>query len=239
MGHAQLFLDKPHWRFRYNHGGVLRQKRRGRKARPLTTKDPIHLVFKANRKNLKRGFRSPLGFIITTRIIKKYSKRFFVKIEQAAICQDHIHLIIRLSRRSLGQHFLRVVSGQIAQEFQNQGMLVTDTPSYSSPSSTSPNSTFPNSSSPSTSVGARKPTKSLLKFSNEERKASTSTPDRATHSPKLWKYRPFTRVVKSFKAFKTLRSYVRLNHLESIKKISYRKAKLRGLLPHEYGLLWS
>ncbi len=85
MGHSQqMFLDKPHWRFRHTHGGTLRQKRRGRKARPISNKTPIHLVFKADRTNLKRGFRSPLGFIIVTDTLKKYSKKFFVKVEQAA-----------------------------------------------------------------------------------------------------------------------------------------------------------
>jgi len=169
-------------------------------------------VFKADRRSIKRGFRSPLGFLITKEILKKYSKRFFVKIEQAAICQDHIHLIIRLSKRSLGQHFLRVVAGQIAQQFQNKGMLVTDTQKLSH-------------------VGKESVT-DTQSLSGQGHGASAST-------RKLWKYRPFTRVVKSFRAFKTLRCYVRLNHLESIKKIPYRKARLRGVLPHEYGLLWS
>jgi len=128
--HQQLsFQGKPHWQFRYNHGGILRQKRRGRKARPLSTREPIHLVFKADNKSYKRGLRSPLGFAISQRILKKYAKRFFVKLEQVAICQDHIHCLVRFSKRSLGQHFFRVVAGQIAQEFQKNGLIkVTDTP---------------------------------------------------------------------------------------------------------------
>jgi len=60
---------------------------------------------------------------------KRYAKRFFVKIEQQAICNDHIHLLVRFSRRSLGQHFLRVVAGQIAQQLEKNGFLVTDTQS--------------------------------------------------------------------------------------------------------------
>lgn len=55
MGHKQLSFGKNHWKFRYNHGGALRQKRRGRLARPLSTRSAIHLVFKAQRSNLRRG----------------------------------------------------------------------------------------------------------------------------------------------------------------------------------------
>lgn len=136
MGHtskrfrsAQRSFDKPHWQFRYTHGGILRRKRHGRKARPLATKSAIHLVFKIDRQKLKKGFRSPLGFQICNTVIKTYANRFFVKIEQLAICNDHIHLLIRLSRRSLGQNFFRVVAGQIAQNLKNNGFWVTDTQS--------------------------------------------------------------------------------------------------------------
>ena len=125
----QLSFGRNHWKFRYNHGGALRRKRRGRLARPLSTRTAIHLVFKAQRSNLRRGYRSPLGFYICNAVIKRYAKRFFVKIEQQAICNDHIHLLVRFSKRSLGQHFLRVVAGQIAQQLEKNGFLVTDTQS--------------------------------------------------------------------------------------------------------------
>ena len=128
MGHKQQSFEKTFGKFRYNHGGILRQKRRGRGARPLSTKNAIHLVFKARRSRLRRGFRSPLGFHICQSVIRRYAKRFFVKIEQQAICADHIHLLVRFSRRSQGQYFLRVVAGQIAQQFENNGFKVTDTP---------------------------------------------------------------------------------------------------------------
>lgn len=125
---AQTEFDKLRWKFRYQHGGSLRSVRRGRKFRPLSTKTSIHIVFKAQRMNLKRGLRSPVGHEICQQILRRYAKRFFVKIEEQAICQDHIHLMIRLSRRSLGQDFFRVVAGQIAQEFGRRGYVVTDTP---------------------------------------------------------------------------------------------------------------
>jgi len=192
MGHAinlkqksqQLSFGRNHWKFRYHHGGELRQKRKGRKARPLSTKAPLHLVFKAQRSNLRRGYRSPLGFYICNTVIKRYAKRFFVKIEQQAICNDHIHLLVRFSKRSLGQHFLRVVAGQIAQQLEKNGFLVTDTQS-------------------------------------------------------VWKYRPFSRVIVGYRAYVTVKNYVRLNEKEARGEIEYSKQRLKGLSSVDWEILWS
>ncbi len=110
----QFDFNKPNWQFRYNHGGTLRNKRRGRTARPLSARAPIHLVFKADIKSLRRGLRSPLGFKIVNHTIQKYARRFFIKVEQKSINHDHIHLLVRFPKRSHGQAFLRTVAGQIA-----------------------------------------------------------------------------------------------------------------------------
>lgn len=132
---------------------------------------------------------------------------FQVKIEQVAIHHDHIHLLVRLSRRSLGLHFFRVVSGQIAQEFGKSG-LVTDTPRASG-------------------VGARR--------AGEKRGGEKRGPEKV----KLWLHRPFTRVVKGFKAYRVVRDYIQLNLKEAQGKISYKKERLKGLSSAEWKLLWS
>ena len=56
---------------------------------------------------------------------------------------------------------------------------------------------------------------------------------------KLWKHRPFTRVVKGFKAFRTVMNYVQLNEQEARGVIRYRKERLRGLTEAEWRILWS
>ena len=63
------------------------------------------------------------------RLFKLTLKDFFIKIEQISIQSNHIHLLIRTSRRSHFHYFFRVVAGQIAQRFEQEGSLaVTDTP---------------------------------------------------------------------------------------------------------------
>ena len=79
---------------------------------------------------MKLNFRSPRVYKLVHRVIKRYSKRFHVKIEQCSVNFDHIHMNIRIPRRAMSHYFLRVVAGQIAQELQNSQLLreVTDTP---------------------------------------------------------------------------------------------------------------
>ncbi|MEK6628147.1 MAG: transposase [Bdellovibrionota bacterium] len=56
------------------------------------------------------------------KIIEKFAKHFAVKVEQLSVQNDHIHLLIRTSRRKHYHHFFRVVAGQIAQSFTKEGL---------------------------------------------------------------------------------------------------------------------
>jgi REP element-mobilizing transposase RayT len=206
IGHQKLKQAKQTSFFKLNlsHGGVLRNQRKGRGARPLSTKESLHLVFKLNPHRLRhRTLRSARGFALANRIIKKYAAHFYIKIEQLSLQNDHIHALVRTSRRSLYQHFFRVVTGQIAQQFEREGMLTTQLV---------------------TDTKTRTPSDRV----KTEKKAIS-----------LWKYRPFTRVVRGWKTYKTVRNYIQLNEQEVTGKIHYRKERLRGLSSTEWELLWS
>lgn len=173
--------------YKYSHGGELRKKKKGRGFRPLSTKDPLHLVFKAAKSRLRnKSLRAPKNFKLVTEIINKYARHFGVKIEQRSVQNDHIHLLIRTSGRKHYQHFFRVVAGKIAQRFNNAGLLcgVTDTPN-------------------------------------------------------LWKFRPFSRVVKGWKSYKIIRNYIQLNEKEALGIIKYQKKRLSGLSTSDWELLWN
>lgn len=143
IGHArkQNSFFKTKHAHRFSHGGTLRQKRAGRSARPLSTKQSLHLVLKVNTQKLsKRSLRNPMCFKLTLAMIKKYAKMFSVKIEQVSVQNNHIHALVRTTKRSQYQHFFRVVAGQIAQCFEKEGLLesgvktnVTDTPKSDQP----------------------------------------------------------------------------------------------------------
>jgi REP element-mobilizing transposase RayT len=205
----QQSFEKINWKHRLSHGGSLRQKRAGRKARPLSTREPIHLVFKANRERIKGGLRNAKRFALIHRILRKYAKRFWIKVEQVSIQHDHIHFVIRAPRRAKFWDFFRVFAGQVAQQFEKEGLL---------------------------SVANRD-------IKGRRSESATGTPGRVHKASKsllrLWKYRPFTRVVVGWKAYQIVRDYVQLNEKEVTGQIRYQKDRLRGLSLGDWDLLWS
>ena len=50
-------------------------------------------------------------------VLKKYANRFHIRIYHRAIAQNHLHLVVLAKSASELSHFLRAVSGVIAQRF--------------------------------------------------------------------------------------------------------------------------
>ncbi len=200
------------------HGGEYRKKRSGRGRRPLSCKESLHVVFKINRIVLKtQSFRTHQNFKLSREIIQKYADRFFVKIEQISIHGDHIHCMVRTTRRSFFHHFFRVASGQIAQQFEKTDKLrvVVD-------------DRFRNNQQIKSKNVTDTPKRTMTKqHSSVKRKL------------KLWMYRPFTRVVRGRTDYKNVRNYIQLNEKEALGEISYKKDRLRGLSEGEWEILWS
>jgi REP element-mobilizing transposase RayT len=203
IGHHQKSFFTSPWQHRFNHGGTLRRQRAGRGQRPLSTKEPLHVVFKIERSRLKtQSLRSPKTYSLVLSVVRQYAKRFLVKVEQISIQGDHCHLLVRAPRRAKFHHFFRVVAGQIAQRLKLEELLVGQGP------------------------GLRQ-------------RAVTDTPRSPRKSTGLWKYRPFSRVVRGWRAYKIVRDYIQLNEQEARGKIPSRKSRLRGLSSGEWQLLWS
>lgn len=155
--------------------------------RPLSTKEPLHLVFKINKSVLKKGLRHPKNFALINHLFKKYGNHFFIRIEQLSIQNDHIHCLIRAPKRRLYLNFFRVIAGQIAQRLQ----LV------------------------------------------------TYTQDNSANTTRLWKHRPFSRVVRGLNAYEVVRNYIQLNEKEASGIIRYNKNRLKGLSSDDWQALWS
>ncbi len=116
--------------------------------------------------------------------------------EQISILHDHIHLLVRFSKRYYGQAFLRTVAGQIAQQFQKNGFLIPW--------------------------------------------CVTDTRTKANNKPnKVWKYRPFSRVIQGWKPYLIVRNYIQLNIKEAAGVIQYKKDRLKGLSSIEWEILWT
>ena len=231
----QLSFQKTHWKHRFSHGGTLRQKRPGRGQRPLSVKEPLHLVLKAHRECLKSsGFRSYRRFFLIHQILQRYALKFFIKVEQVSIQGDHIHLLIRSRRRSNYQAFFRVFSGQIAQRFQQEGLLsVALTQGVNSKSALQAVTDTPQ--------GIHPTEEAEMRMEMRRRSDGDEVKNEEANSPrllKLWKYRPYSRVVRGWRAYQIVRDYIQLNEKEGLWEIPYRKLRLRGLSTSEWALLW-
>ena len=204
-------IKKTHWKFYCSHGGILRKKRLGRLARPLSKKEPLHLVFKANRLVLReKSFRGIRSYRVCLRLIKRYAKRFCIRIDQCSIQGDHIHLLVRCSDRFHYHAFFRVLAGQIAQRFRKEGLL-----------------RFFDG------IGA--------KGKNSKKVTDTPYSSKTTHETamKLWAYRPFTRIVKGNKTLTIVRNYIQLNEQEARGLIKYNSKRLAGLSIGDWSILWA
>ncbi len=243
----QTAFQKIHWKHRFSHGGSLRQLRAGRGARPLSTKASLHLVLKANRDRVRDGLRVSRRFKLIHFLIQKYAVKFFIKVEQISIQNDHIHLLIRTSRRSLYQHFFRVLAGQIAQRFEKEGLLsVCKTQSPAGVSVTQAESLAVTDTPTGSSAEAKIPRVTgtprrgaLVESEGLEAERSLGVSAGTVKLQKLWKYRPFTRVVRAYKDQLQVRNYIQLNEKEALGEIPYRKRRLRGLSAEEWDVLWA
>jgi len=277
MTTSQLSFQKTNWRHQYSHGGSLRQKRAGRGARPLSTRESIHLVFKANREVIKGGFRLARRFALIHHLLQRYRIKFWIRIEQVSIQGDHIHLLIRTTRRSQYLYFFRVLAGQIAQRFEQEGLLTGHTlhPKEKPFKSISPAGAVttnakafrPVTDNPKWRTSVEEGSFGASKVSVKEM-AVTDTPGRRTlvegsdlrdsqnevlgfsqdkalrpsqemNLKRLWRHRPFTRVVKGWKAYQTVRDYIQLNEKEALGDIPYRSERLSGLSSADWEILWS
>ena len=97
------------------YGGILRNYRAKRDARRLSNRRFHHLTFKLNREVHPTSLRTPKTYSICKHVIRKYAKRFKIRIASHSIQNDHIHLLVRSDKKSNYQSFFRVVAGQIAQ----------------------------------------------------------------------------------------------------------------------------
>jgi REP element-mobilizing transposase RayT len=188
-----------------------------------------------------------MGHTLIQQIVRQFSKKFFVKVEQISIQGDHCHLLIRAPRRAKFHAFFRVTAGQIAQRFQHEGLLkpnVTDTPPDLRTGTSLGKHTDLRDGAKTHQRSGRNEGGDFSKGARVQRREghSKSADLRKSRQPKgtaLWKYRPFSRVVRGWRPYKIVRDYIRLNELEAQGRIPYRAHRLKGMSSSDWEILWA
>jgi hypothetical protein len=160
-------------------GGDLLKKRCNRTARPISTKESMHLILKSSLAKGAMSFRSGSHSSQIDGIILKAARKNGVKLIKTSNNFNHLHLHIRVGSRELYKRFVRSICGSIA-------MLVT---------------------------GAKK----------------AKPADKIVGKRRFWDARPYSRIVRGWRGFKTANDYVTLNQLEAEGMIPKRATRLRGL----------
>ncbi len=87
-------------------GGALLFKKRKSK-RPLSKKDSIHLVLRSDWATGRDSFLAKRNHQAIKQILVRFSKKFGVRIYQKAITSNHIHLLLRITNRTLYIAFIK------------------------------------------------------------------------------------------------------------------------------------
>jgi putative transposase len=167
-------------------GGSLLTKRRNRHARPVSSKDSMHIVSKSSKARGNFSFRHGSNRANVQFILEKHCLKYGVTLIRFSNNFNHLHLHLKFPSRALYVRFIRSVTGQIA-------MAVT---------------------------GANK-TRSVKSIFGRKG---------------FWDHRPFSRVVKGFRGFKTANDYIRLNQLEAEGLVPKRKARTSDDFSNRYNL---
>ena len=91
-------------------GSLLKRGTNPKRARPLDSKRPVHLVLRAE----KSTMRQPRHYARVNEIVSDVARRRGLRIYEYANVGNHLHLLLKLPRRRAWNAFIREVTGRIA-----------------------------------------------------------------------------------------------------------------------------
>ncbi len=99
-------------------GALLLNKRKSQ--RPLTAKDSIRFVRRSEWAIGRHSFLVSRNRTAICRILDHFAKKFGVRIYQRSLNSNHIHLLLKITNRTLYKAFIKSISGQIASHVMEQ-----------------------------------------------------------------------------------------------------------------------
>ena len=109
----QLQFKAPEFNQRLFFGGSLTTTRAHRRRRPLSTKQPIHLVLRSSRARDALSFWRTQNRQIIERATAKQAARHGVRVLKLVNVGNHLHLLVRLTRLRGYAGFIRGLTGTI------------------------------------------------------------------------------------------------------------------------------
>ena len=97
-----------------DHGGALSVGKR-KTARPLSTKEAIHVTLKSSHAKGAMSFHARQHNAYLRTLLPAFAKRFHVTLYRFSINANHFHLLLRAKSREGFKRFLMALTGRIAQ----------------------------------------------------------------------------------------------------------------------------
>jgi len=110
----QLKFDDPRLKKMHSYGGTFRSKAKNRGARPLSSKDPIHLVLRSSMATGTQSFRHPSKRKRVHQIVQSHCRKYGIALHQFANAGNHLHLLVKIPKRYVYLRFIRSLTGSLA-----------------------------------------------------------------------------------------------------------------------------
>ncbi len=191
---------------RFFGGRFLHEKRRGR--RPLSTREPIHLIMRSSWAKGAHSFTQPRNKRAIESLIHTLAQKYGVRIYRKAIVGNHLHFILRIHNRETYKSFVRVLSGKIASHIMNGESFATFIAKVAGIAKAAGDGVIQ-----TTSAGDG------AKATGE---GATRAHDTQGKGQRFWQFRPFSRVMSWGRDFKYGCEYVVQNTLEALGFIPYK-----------------
>ncbi len=161
----------------------------------------MHLVLRSTKAKGDWSFRSSKNERKIRQIVDHFSSKYGIKIHSLANVGNHLHFHIKLGNRQTYKPFIRAITSAIA-------MAVTGASRWNK-------------------VNTNRGNGQHLENGGHSTDRLTNRTNHKSSKNRFWDYRPFTRVVRSFKALLNLRDYIRINELEGY---GYKRDQARFIL---------
>ncbi len=100
-------------KFKTAHGGKFARGKR-KCARPITTKEPMHIVLKSSKACGQYNMLRKVNLICVENVVRYYAKINYIKIYNYANVGNHLHILVRTKSREGFKRFLKTITARIA-----------------------------------------------------------------------------------------------------------------------------
>lgn len=110
----QLKFSDPRMKRMLSYGGTLRKKAKNRGARPISTKNPMHLCLKSSQAVGQWSFHQPRNWQLIQELVRHHCRKNGIKLIEFANAGNHLHLLIKAGNRQTYLRFIKALCGAIA-----------------------------------------------------------------------------------------------------------------------------